>query len=313
MPNEHLSAEVLQAFLEGDLPGGEVAPVERHLGSCARCSSDLEVWRSLFSELRDLPSVHPVEGFHDRVMERVRIHRPLPLAARIRHTVAALAPGRADRHISADRLQEMLEGRIGARQVARMERHLSSCGDCARDAEAWRAVFVGLNTLPRLDPGEHFAHQVLSRLRRPAAIVARVPVPAWRKAASWAGKLVPQTRKAWAAISGVAVAPAITAGVLFYALYSHPTLTPSALASYAWWQVGDAATAVWTAFSAFALESAESSGALSLFDGLAAAPLVVAGGVLLYTAACAFALRVLYKHVFTNHPLDGRYAQASVS
>ncbi len=313
MPNEHLSAEVLQAFLEGALPDGEGAPVERHLGSCERCSSDLEVWRSLFADLRDLPSVRPVEGFHDRVMAGVRIHRPLPLAARIRHRIAALVPGQADRHISADRLQEMLEGRIAARQVTRIERHLSSCEDCARDAEAWRAVFVGLNALPRLDPGEHFAHQILSRLRRPAAIAARVPVPAWRKATSWAGRLVPQTRKAWAAISGVAVAPAVTAGVLFYALYSHPTLTPSALASYAWWQVGDAANAVWTAFSAFALESAESSGMLSLFDGLAAAPMVVAGGVLLYTAACAFALRVLYKHVFTNHPLDGRYAQASAS
>jgi len=194
---------------------------------------------------------------------------------------------------------------------------LSACGDCARDAEAWRAVFARLNALPRLEPGEHFAHQVLSRLRGPASIAARVPVPAWQKAASWAAsgarRLVPQTRKTWAAISGVAVAPAVTAGALFYALYSHPTLTPSALASFAWWQVGDAANAVWTAFSAFALESVRSSGALSLFDGLAAAPLVVAGGVLLYTAACALALRVLYKHVFTNHPLDGRYAQASIS
>ena len=313
MSNEHLSAEILQAFLEGDLPGGEDASVEEHLGSCARCSSELEVWRSLFSELSSLPSVRPHEGFQDRVMADVRIPGPLPLAVRIRNRIAVLVPGRADGHISADRLQGMLEGLVPARQVARMETHLSSCGQCAKQADAWRSVFATLDRLPRLEPGDQFASRVMAGLRMPAAIAASVPVPAWQKAVAWAGKLVPQTRNAWAAISGVAVAPAVTAGLVFSALVSHPTLTPGSLASYAWWQFSDAASAGWAALSAFAAEIAQASGALSLLDGLAAAPLVVAAGVLLYAAACAFALRVLYKHVLATHPLDGRYAQASVS
>ena len=313
MSNEHLSAEVLQAFLEGDLPGGEDASVEEHLGSCARCSSELEVWRSLFSELSSLPSVRPHDGFQDRVMADVRIPGPLPLAARIRNRIAVLVPGRADGHISADRLQGMLEGLVPARQVARMETHLSSCGQCAKQADAWRSVFATLDRLPRLEPGDQFAKRVMAGMRMPSAIAASVPVSAWYKAGVWARRLVPQTRNAWAAISGVAVAPAVTAGLVFSALVSHPTLTPGSLASYAWWQFSDAASAGWAALSAFAAEIAQASGALSLLDGLAAAPLVVAAGVLLYAAACAFALRVLYKHVLATHPLDGRYAQASVS
>ena len=76
MSNEHLSAEVLQAFLEGDLPGREGASVAQHLGSCARCDSELEVWRSLFSELGSLPSRRPSEGFRDRVMAEARCPRP---------------------------------------------------------------------------------------------------------------------------------------------------------------------------------------------------------------------------------------------
>ena len=313
MSNEHLSAEVLQAFLEGDLPSREGSSVEQHVGSCARCSSELDVWRSLFSELGNLPSVSPREGFQDRVMADVRTLTPLPLAARIRNRIAVLVPGRADGHISADRLQGILEGLVPARQVARIEAHLSSCGQCANEADSWRSVFATLDRLPRLEPGAQFAGRVMAGMRMPAAIAASVPVPAWQKAAAWAAKLVPQTRTAWAAISGVAVAPAVTAGLVFSALVSHPTLTPGSLASYAWWRSSDILSAGWAAISGFAVEIAQASGVLSLFDGLAAAPLVVAAGLLLYTAASAFALRVLYKHVYANHPLDGRYAQVSVS
>jgi hypothetical protein len=101
--------------------------------------------------------------------------------------------------------------------------------------------------------------------------------------------------------------------LLFYAVFSHPTLTPGALASYVWWQVSDAALLTWTALAAFGLESAQASGAYPLFEALAAAPMVVAGGFLIYSLACAFALRVLYRHLIITHPLDGRYAQLSVS
>ena len=307
--NEHLSAEVLQAFLEGDLPQQEGASVEEHLGSCALCCSEAEVWRSLFTELSSLAPVQPSEGFQDRVMADVLIPQPLPLVARLRNRIAVLLPSRDGGHISDDRLQGMLDGLAPARQVARMEAHLSSCGQCATQAESWRSVFATLNRLPRLEPSEQFAHRVMSALRMPSAIAASVPVSVWYKAGVWAGKLMPRTTQAWAAASGVAVAPAVTAGLVLSALVSHPTLTPSSLASYAWWQFSDVASAAFSVLSAVV----QASGALSLFNGSPAAPLMVASGVLMYTAACAFALRVLYRHVYANHPSDGRYAQVSVS
>ena len=311
--NEHLSAEALQALLEGDLPRREGASVEAHLGSCARCRSELEGWRSLFTELSSLPQVRPHEGFQDRVMADVRIPRPLSLVARVRSRIAVLLPSRGNSHISADRLQRMLDGLVPARQVTRMQAHLSSCGECAKQADSSRSVFTTLDRLPRFEPSEQFAQRVMAGLRMPAAIAASVPVSVGYKAGVWARRVIPRTRRAWAAASGVAVAPAVTAGLILSALVSHPALTPGALASYAWWQLSDVTSAAWSTLSAVA----QASGALSLFTGVAAAPIaapiMVATGVLLYTAACAYALRVLHRHVYANHPSDGRYARVSVS
>ena len=307
--DEHLSAEVLQAFLEGDLPQREGASVEEHLGSCALCSSEAEVWQSLFTELSSLAPVSPREGFQDRVMADVEIPQRLPLVARLTSRIAALLPGRDSDHITEERLQGMLDGLVPARQVARMEAHLSSCEQCTMQADSWRSVFATLDRLPRLEPSQQFAHGVMAALRMPSAIAASVSVSVWYKAGVWAGKLMPRTREAWAAASGVAVAPAVTAGLVLSALVSHPTLTPSSLASYALWQLSDVASIAWSVLSAMV----QGSGALSLFNGSPAAPLMVASGVLLYAAVCAFAVRVVYRHVYANHPSDGRYAQVSVS
>ena len=107
--------------------------------------------------------------------------------------------------------------------------------------------------------------------------------------------------------------PAVTAGLAFYAVFSHPTLTPGALLSFAWWQVTDLAAAGWTTLSASAVDGAGLFGVYSLFEALAAAPFLVASGVLAYTLVSALALRVLYKNLLANRPLDGRYAHASAS
>ena len=48
MSNEHMSAQRLQAFLEGELPHREHARMEEHLADCARCSAECATWRVLF-------------------------------------------------------------------------------------------------------------------------------------------------------------------------------------------------------------------------------------------------------------------------
>ena len=113
LSNEHLSAERLQAFLEGDLPDGEAVHVEEHLAGCARCSAELDGWRILFEDLGGLAPHRPIEGFADRVMAGVQTGR-----------VPALGE-----HVAADVLQDFLEGSLAARKASRIEAHLESQQD----------------------------------------------------------------------------------------------------------------------------------------------------------------------------------------
>ena len=87
--HEHLSAAAIQALLDGELPSGERSRAEEHLGTCPRCSSQLEAWNALFSELGELPRLVPHEGFQARVMPGVSRPVGLGLAARVRARVSA--------------------------------------------------------------------------------------------------------------------------------------------------------------------------------------------------------------------------------
>ena len=51
LTNSHLSAETMQAFLEGELSRRETSATEEHLASCPRCSAELDGWRVLFEDL----------------------------------------------------------------------------------------------------------------------------------------------------------------------------------------------------------------------------------------------------------------------
>ncbi|MGB0542067.1 MAG: hypothetical protein ACPGPI_00005, partial [Longimicrobiales bacterium] len=55
-----------------------------------------------------------------------------------------------------------------------------------------------------------------------------------------------------------------------------------------------------TTLSTAALENAGSLGVERLFEMFAAAPLLVAGGVIVYTIASAFAVRLLWKTLYGN-------------
>ena len=69
--HDHLSAEQIQAFLDGELPQGELSAAEEHLAVCARCSAEMDAWSTLFADLGELVSHTPREGFADRVISAV--------------------------------------------------------------------------------------------------------------------------------------------------------------------------------------------------------------------------------------------------
>lgn len=396
MSNEHLSAERLQAFLEGELPPREAARAEEHLAGCARCSAECEAWRLLLADLGQLPSLRPdpgfaervmsgvrgaevassplaaaarehvgevdlleyldgtlgprragrvelhlaacptcadeakawsalldrldaVErfapsgGFADRVLAGVRVPERLPLAARIRARAAALLATWADGHVDGGRLQDYVEGALPARQLARIRTHVEGCAACASEAEAWSGILERLGALERFAPGDGFQARVMAGVRVPAPVAAASRVAPWARALAYVRRWTPRTRRAWAAISGAAVTPAVTGGLVLWAVFSHPGLTLGTLASFLWWQVADLASAGWAAVSGGALESAELFGVYSLFEALASAPTLAAGGAVAYSLVSALALRVLYKNIISNRPPEGRYVRVQAT
>lgn len=310
----HVATGVLQDFADGSLPLREAVGVKRHLDQCSACATEAVAWTNVMNRLQELDSFEPRPSFADCVMERVEIPVVLPLTARIRSRVSSLFGAPAAEHVPGGLLQDFAEGTLPGKAIAHIQEHVEGCGRCASEVDAWHGVLGRLEGLAAFSPSQGFADQVMARLQvaQPApAVAARRRATARALAAAW--RLVPQTREAWAALSGVAVTPAVITGLVFYAVFSHPTLTLGSLASFAWWQVTDLAAAGFAAFSGAAVQSAAVFGIYPLLETLAAAPLMVAIGVLAYSTVCALALRVLYKNLNPNRPVDGRYAHVTAS
>jgi hypothetical protein len=151
----------------------------------------------------------------------------------------------------------------------------------------------------------------MAHVRVPAPVSERAPE--WRRALGWAQGLVPRTRRAWAAISGVAVTPAVTLGLVIWTLASHPTLTAGALASFMWWKVSALAAVAWEALASYAVQSAELFGVFSFVGSLAWSPSAVAGALVALSLGTVTATWVLYRNLFTPRSGDGQVAHASLS
>lgn len=161
---DHLSAERLQAFLEGDLSKRELAVVEEHLESCKRCSAELDGWRVLFEDLSDLSAHRPHQGFAERVMSHVDIPEPVPLAARVRGRIEAGLAGSSDACLDEASIQDFLEGAFGPRRVRQVEAHLTACEPCSLEVDTWAIVFRDLDALPSLAPSRGFSERVMAQV-----------------------------------------------------------------------------------------------------------------------------------------------------
>ncbi len=313
--NHHLSAERLQAFLEEELSKRERRLVEEHLGSCPRCAGELEVWRTLFSDLGELHAFRPHEGFTDRVMTQVRVPEPSTLPARAWDRVAAFLGLGQTGHVDAVVAQDLVDGLLPGRQAARVRRHIEACGACAHQVESFGRVVRNLNALPRLTPSAGFADGVMARVEL-ARRKATAPAKAATASAGWlmaARKLLPSTRRAWAALSGAAVTPAVTLGLVAYAVFSHPALTLGSLLSWMSWQITDLAAASWSAGMGIVAQGVGALGLQGVLDAAAAAPMAIAGAALAYSALVVLALRVLYKNLVTARPVGIGHAHISRS
>jgi len=78
-------------------------------------------------------------------------------------------------------------------------------------------------------------------------------------------------------------------------------------------QLADVSMALFGGLTSTLAQSVDLLGARSLLRAAAAAPMMVAVGVLGYSMLCALALRVLYKNLFVNRSLRDRYAHVSAT
>lgn len=295
----HIAPDVLQDFLEGSLAARRAERIEEHLEACAGCADEAVAWLDVMRRLDGLETFEPGRGFADSVLNEVQLPEARSLVARARAAVSGLL-GRAPEHVPAGLLQDLVDGGLPARAVARIEAHVDDCVVCTRELQAWSSIGERLEHLERFAPSEHFRERVIAALAEPGRATAAVRRPVWSRAAAAGWRLVPQTREAWAALTGVAVTPAVITGLVLYAVFSHPAVTLTSLASFMWWQVSDLATAAATALGSALLQNAEGLGVSTAFELLAAAPTLVAGGVLVYTMASALALRVLWKNLYAH-------------
>ena len=325
--NEHMSAERLQALLDGALPARERARVEEHVAACVRCAEELESWKGLFEDLSALPLLGPTHGFRERVLATVERPSRAPVTEWLRRWLAALLPAPRGEHPTAERLQDFLDGVLAAPRASGVAAHLESCAECASEVHAWRAVYARLGGVETFAPAAGFADRVMAAVRMPAlesaapaksvaaAALRRaygpwtLRLPEWRGALVSVRRFVPKTRRAWAALAGVALTPAVTVGLVVYTVFSHPTLTPQALVSFALWKSAELVAAAWGTVAGFALDAGQLVGVDALFRALMDSPFVLAGGALAYSVVSALALRVLYKnlmgqrrHARLSHP-----------
>ena len=322
--HDHLSADRLQALLDGALPPRERARVEEHLAACARCTEEMESWRVLFEDLSALPRPAPAHGFQTRVMASLALPSSAPLAERLGRRILALLPSPRPEHPGSERLQDFLDGALATRQLARLATHLEGCEACASEADSWRAVYARLGGLDAYTPRAGFSDRVMAAVQLPtpaevqakarrAPRVGALRLPDWRRALAVAGRVVPRvlpkTRRAWAALAGVAVTPAVTVGLVLYTVFSHPTLTPQALVSFAAWKATELVSAAWGALASLALDTGQVLGVDALARSLFDAPVMLAGGALAYSFVSALALRILYKNLWGHR----RHARLSHS
>lgn len=318
----HVPGPLLQDFLEGSVAARRAERIEAHLERCDACTAEADAWVEVMRRLGEAESFAPSDDFRRRVLDGVSIAPHRPLLVRVRERILSLLgapmPERAAigapvrEHVPSGLLQDLVDGALPTTAVGRIETHVGHCDRCSAELDSWRQVAIGLGSLSRFAPERGFADRVMravgaSRARGAAA----EPSPAWVRVLDRVRSLVPSSRRAWAALSGVAVTPAVTVGLVVWVVLSHPTITLGSLASFALWQLGDLASAFLTTVTASATRSAEIFGLYTILESTAATPAMVVLGVLGYTTVCAFALRVLYTNLFTSRPPRGRYAHAS--
>lgn len=295
-PHLHIDTERMQALLDGDLNPADAAALRSSIEGCARCSAEFSAWQLLFEDLGELPTLEPSPSFRTRVLEQVPTQRPGFLGARAAARAAAT-------HISGGMLQDYLDGRLAARNVARVDRHLDSCAICRSELEDFRAVGQAVASLPSLAPSVDFAEHVMAEVRiNEIAAVAMAPTTQSGRVLGWLRSRLPSNQRGWAAAFGVAVVPVFTLLLMVRSVFAHELVTVGSLASYLKLQLSGLAGSVSPTVTA----AAERWTPSLLWDGVAlvgSSPTLLAAAAALGSVTMMASVWILYRNLFRT-PYD---------
>ncbi len=308
--DRHLSAELIQLFLDGEASLHEAGFVEDHTASCVRCRSELEAWRGLFSRLGGVTDMSPQPDFQDRVIGRLPVVQParLPLVARAKAWLGVATPAPPQGHMTPDGIQDLLERRLPASRMSHAERHLHGCRACRRALEVWRGLLSGLDELPTFTPSPVFAEQVMAHVRVKLALETARP-SLFERMQLLARSVSPDTRKRLAAIAGAAVTPAVTLGLLAYTIFSHPLVTPATLFQFLWTKGSDFASGLGRGLGDAITGHTAFFRATSALEFVTGSPSTTALAVAVLLGLLASASWVLYANVITHRPMETSYAR----
>lgn len=65
--------ERIEAYVDGELGGAELAEFERHVDDCESCRSELSLARAVVEELRSLPELKCPDGVVEKAAERIGV------------------------------------------------------------------------------------------------------------------------------------------------------------------------------------------------------------------------------------------------
>jgi len=64
--------KTLPAYMDGELPSGDMDRTSRHLSTCTDCSREFAELKTMAGLLKDLPDIEPPPFFEQRIMSRIR-------------------------------------------------------------------------------------------------------------------------------------------------------------------------------------------------------------------------------------------------
>lgn len=200
-------------------------------------------------------------------------------------------------HLSEERLHGFVEDSLDGAERAAVDRHLTACTRCRGEVDELRSLFLAFQELPVLAPSAGFADRVMEKVR------VRQPALAW--VSEWAGsleRLVPQSTRGWAAVTGVFALPVVAATLLVWWLMSQPHVTPQSLWLIATSVTGEVVATSWQWAWARIAESTAASFAYQLVDLVGSVGRGEIGlAVVMFATATAASIYVLYQNLFRTN------------